>query len=323
MGVTNVKEIEMKKIFVALVVMLLLIGAMAACFGTSEPEETTYPAETEQPAPEETPVPAETPAVTPAPAEMPAPTPTPAETPTPTPPPTPEPEETAPERTVEEELTAFILRAEQVYRDIVLGDLFRWYWDEAAEDWIMSEYLEEAPPFWVYTPNWRPPGGYMMRWRVLPASGFTSIAELNAALHEYWGEDFEVRTNPGVTESIDFVEDDGGLYFFPAMASGIGTSFLGVLWEVTQIELLHQEGTRAVLRADAYLTSYGELYRGVLRWVIMDGRIATRSLEWGDFVLWRDAPHAIDAMVASGRWTEEQVLHDWESGWFERQEDWR
>ena len=279
----------MKKIFFALVVMLLLVGAIAACFGTSEPEEITYPAETEQPTPEETPVPAETPATTPAPAETPA----------PTPPPTQEPEEITLELTVEE-LTAFILRAEQVYRDIVLGRLFSGHWDEALGDWVWSEYVE---------PEWHQPGRYMLRLRVLPSSGFTTVAELNAALHEYWSEDFQVSTNSR-TESIDYKEIDGGLYFFPAEISGVGASFLGVVWELAQFELMYQEGEHAILRADVYVTTYGVLYSASLQWEIANGRVIAREIEWGELVLWQDFPEAIDAMIASGRWTEAQVLHD-------------
>ena len=85
---------------------------------------------------------------------------------------------------------------------------------------------------------------------------------------------------------------------------------------------MYQEGEYAVLRADVYVTSYGELYSASLRWEIENGRIATREIEWGELIFWRDFPEAIDAMVASGRWTEAQVLHDWESGWFDMQYDW-
>jgi len=253
----------------------------------------------------------------------PAPSPTPESPPidAPSPNPTPEPEEAAMERTVEE-FAALILRAEQVYRDLVLGDLFSGHLDEASGEWAWSEYLEEAPDLWIETPEGPYRGWNMPRWRVLPSSGFTSIAELNAAVHEYWSNDFEVRTIQA-TESIDYAELDGALYFFPAMASGVGDAFLGVIWELTQFEVLHQADKHATVRAEAYFTSYGELYQGTLQWDLENDRIVTRDIEWGELVLWRDAPEAIDAMVASGRWTEEQVAHNWESGWFEQQEAWR
>jgi len=197
-----------------------------------------------------------------------------------------------PERTVEE-FAAFILNAEQVYRDIVLADLFSGHWDEALDEWILSEYLEEAPNLW-------PVHG----WRVLPSSGFTSISDLNVAVHEYWSENFGVSTNPDNTESFDYAEIDGSLYFFPAMASGVGDSFLGVIWELAQFEVLHQTGKHATLRAQVYITSYGEIYRGSLQWEILDGRIVAREIDWGHFVLWNDVPEAIDAMVSSGRWVD-------------------
>jgi hypothetical protein len=231
-----------------------------------------------------------------------------------------EPLESGIERSAEE-LATFILRAEHVYRDLVFGELFIGHWDEASEEWIQSIYLEEAPDYWLESSEGHFQGFYMQRWRVLPSSGFTSIAELNAAVHEYWSEDFGVFTDMG-TESIDYAEFDGALYFFPAMASGVGDSFAGVIWELAQFEVLHQADNNMNVRAEVYITSYGELLRATLKWEIVDGKIVVRDVEWGEVILWRDAPEAIDAMIASGRWTEEQVAHNWESGWFEQQVAW-
>jgi hypothetical protein len=106
------------------------------------------------------------------------------------------------------------------------------------------------------------------------------------------------------------------------MASGVGDVFLGVIWELTEFEVLYQSDKRATVRAETYLTSYGNLSRGFLLWELENDKVITRDVEWSQFVLWRDFPEAIDAMVASGRWTEDQVAHDWESGWFEQQEVW-
>lgn len=67
-------------------------------------------------------------------------------------------------------------------------------------------------------------------------------------------------------------------------------------------------------------TSYGELYRGILLWEIVNGRIAAREIQWGEFVFWRDFPEAIDAMVSSGRWSAEAVAGMIEYGLFEQQQ---
>jgi hypothetical protein len=208
----------------------------------------------------------------------------------------------------EEDVATFILLAEQVYRDIILGGLFEGRWDEELEEWIWSEYLEEAQDLQI-------DGFNMLRWRVLPSSGFTSVLELNNAVHEYWSDDFEVSETPR-TESIDYMELDGALYFLPAMASGIGDSFFGILWELAEFEILSQEDNNITAYANVYLTSYGDLFRGTVQWEIKNDRITTRSFDWGEFVLWRDVPEAINAMVTSGRFTEEYVA----SGWIEQQE---
>jgi len=232
-----------------------------------------------------------------------------------------EPEDMAAERTVED-FTEFILSAEQVYRDIVLGDLFNSYMDPDTGEWVLSEYVEEAPDYRIDTPEGPYQSMSFFRHRILPSSGFTSIDELNAAVHEYWSEDFEVRSDSISSESIDFAELDGALYIFPAGASGIGDSFLGVIWELATFELLHLINENAVILADVYLTSYGQLYQSTLKWEIVGGKIVSRDLDVGDFVFWRDLPEAIDAMVTSGRWTQEYVTHSRENGWFEEQEAW-
>jgi len=258
-----------------------------------------------------------------------APTPTPESCPEPSPvevifeDPVHEPEDAAPVHNhVEEELIAFVLRAEKVFRDIVLGDLFSGHYDEESEEWVWSEHVEEAPDFWVDTPEGPYQGWDMMRWRVLPSSGYSSIADLNAAVHEYWSEDFNVSSESIHNESIDYAEIDGELYFFPAGASGIGDSFLGVIWELAQFELLQQTDDYVTLRADVYLTSYADLYRSTIQWEIADGKIIKRDIEFGEHILWRDFPEAIDAMVKSGRWTENHVAYNWESGWFDDQVLW-
>ena len=288
----------MKKVFIVIIALIIVSVMLLACAGNEISELISGG--------ESAPIDAEIPD------EEPAPTPT----------LTPEPDMTVIESKVEE-LSAFILRAEKVYRDIVLGDLFSGHWDEVMDEWVWSEYLEEAPDLWIETPDGPYRGWNMPRWRVLPSSGFTSIAELNAAVHEYWSEDFGASTDTIMTESIDYAQIDGALYFFPAMASGIGDSFLGIIWELAQFDVLYQTADNHVtMRADIYLISYGNLYHGILHWEIADGRIAERDIEWGEFVLWRDMPEAIDAMVASRRWTEEQVSYNWESGWFEQQAAW-
>jgi len=221
-----------------------------------------------------------------------------------------------------DELVAFILKAEQVYRDIVLGELFNSHMDPDSGEWILSEYVEEAPDYRIDTPEGPYQSMSMFRHRVLPSSGFTSIAELNEVVHEFWSESFKVSSESIASESIDYAEIDGALYFFPAGASGIGDIFLGVVWELAVFELINQEGNHATVRAEAYLTSYGNLYQCTIQWEIEGSKIVTRDIDFGEHILWRDMPDAIDAMVASGRWTQEYVEHNWESGWFDEQEAW-
>ena len=232
-----------------------------------------------------------------------------------------EPDEVAIVSTVED-LVAFILQAEQVYRDIVLGALFNSYMDPDSGEWVLSEYVEEAPDYRIDTPEGPYQSVSMFRHRVLPSSGFTSIEDLNAAVHEYWSESFKVSSDSIASESIDYAEIDGELYFFPAGASGIGDSFLGVLWELADFELISHTDDRATVRADVYVTSYGNLYQSTIQWEIEGGKIVERDFEPGDHILWRDMPEAIDAMVTSGRWTQEYVEENWESGWFDEQEAW-
>ena len=180
---------------------------------------------------------------------------------------------------IDDELIGFIIRAEQIYRNIVLGGFFNGYWDEESDEWVMSEYIERAPDLWVEH-QWAYGGGfYMMRYRVLPSSGFTSVAGLNAALHKYWSEDFQVRSDNPMVYFADFMEIDGLLYYFPPMACGpLGINFI---FETAQFEISEHTYGRTTVRADLYITAMGMLHRGTLQWEILGGRIVARDFDWG------------------------------------------
>ena len=179
----------------------------------------------------------------------------------------------------EDELVEFILRAEQVYRSIVHGRFFDHHWDEESDEWILNEHIERSPDLWVEH-EWAYRGGfYMLRYRVLPSSGYTSIADLNAALHEYWSEDFEVRSGNPMVYFADFMEIDGALYYFPPEAcGGWATRFI---FETAQFEILEQTDERTTVRAELYITAVGTLYRGALQWEILGGRIVAKNIDWG------------------------------------------
>jgi len=168
----------------------------------------------------------------------------------------------------DEEIIAFILRAEQVYRDIIYAQLFSGHWDEELDEWIQSEYTAEVNERFGHV------------WRVLPSSGFSSIAELNAAIHEYWDYGFVVGENIESGESNDYAEIDGTLYWFPAGACDVGGTFLNILWErPSQFEVLRQ-GNYITVNAKVYYTFHGEIYTADLQWVIENDKITTRWLEW-------------------------------------------
>ena len=185
-----------------------------------------------------------------------------------------------------EEFAEFIQRAEQVYRDVVLGALF-WHRDEASDAYTCPyvwEHVEEAPDLWIEPCETFRYGWTRPRWRVLPSSGFATIAELNAAVHAYWSEAFGVSTNPAVTEAFVYAEIDGALYFFPALASGVGDAFLNVMWDDDQFEIVQQADGQATLRTSVRIMSYGNLYHGILQWEVVGNRIVAREVEWGEAV---------------------------------------
>ena len=222
-------------------------------------------------------------------------------------------------------IVEFILSAEKVYRDVALGGMFDGNTDAQTGEWVKSEFAEEAPDLWVETPEGPYSGMNMVRRRILPSSGFTSVDDMNAALSEYWNDDFKIESanlEDITTESINFTVIDGELYYFPAMACGIGTIFSGVIWELAEFEVLLQTDDLVIVSADVFVMAEGNLFRSAIVWRIVDNKIASRDFEWGEHVVWRDVPEAINWMVTSGRWTQEQVDENWENGWFDEQELW-
>ena len=185
----------------------------------------------------------------------------------------------------DDDLIEFIIRAEQVYRDIIYGgaSVAGWYWDEKS-DGFMRGHLEEAPDLWVEISYGH--GFYIWRFRVLPSLGYTSIADLNATLHEYWSEDFQIPSGEPWVENNFFVEIDGVLYYLPPEACG----GWAVHWathlvsETAQFETIEQTDESTTVRAETYITAVGTLYRGALQWEIAGGRIVARYFDWGYIV---------------------------------------
>ena len=176
----------------------------------------------------------------------------------------------------EKELVDFIVRAEEVYRDIIYGGVvLGGCWDEGSDRFLRG-HLEEAPDLWPVA--YHGVGFYRLRFRVLPSSGYASIADLNAVLHKYWSEEFEVPTGNPWAENNFFVAIDGMLYYTPPEIC-FGSPY--IIFETAQFKTLEQSDERTIVRAELYIIAVGTLYRGALQWEIAGGRIVARDLDWG------------------------------------------
>ena len=117
--------------------------------------------------------------------------------------------------------------------------------------------------------------GSSIGFRVLPSSGFETIADIRAAFLPYFTEEMVDGTHLLGWGAAFYEEYNGNLYFFPYRASD-----LVWVWEEARFEIIEQDGSHTVIEVIVPATAEGQEWIETIHYTFLYDRVSERERIW-------------------------------------------